>query len=207
MPNDRNKYEDRILAAACSQFSALGYYGSRVDAIAVAANLNKRMVYEYSHTKEGLYLAVLSNISNKFLTILQEALPDNKSYSEPVEIFQKALDVLEYYEDFTRLWAWEVMAPTIHGPRIIETSHAMFERIKKILAKNVKGNKACAISDETFELLESMIHGHMLTCALYTQDSGNTEEGVSPSALDIKRKSLVRCNREMLLSAISQHLK
>ena len=204
---DRNRYEERILQAACKQFSALGYYGSRVDAIALTANLNKRMVYEYSHTKEGLYLAVLSNVSNKLLTILHEALPADGTYHNLVEVYQKALDVLDYYEDFTRLWAWEVMAPTIHGPRIIETSHAIFDRIKEIILRNSHNTNVPPISDETFELLKTMIHSHLLACALYTNDSDDSDDSADTSAHKMKRKSLARSNRKVLLDAISEQLK
>ena len=203
---DRNRYEDRILQAACEQFSALGYYGSRVDAIAMAAKLNKRMVYEYSHTKEGLYLAVLSNVSNKLLTILHEALPMDGTYNNVLEVYQKAVDVLDYYKDFTRLWTWEVMAPTIHGPRIIETSHAIFDRIKEIILKNAQNSNVPPISDETFELLKTMIHGYLLTSALYTSDSDASDDAADKST-QTKRESFARINRKILLNAISEQLK
>ncbi len=203
---DRNRYEDRILQAACKQFSALGYYGSRVDAIAMAAKLNKRMVYEYSHTKEGLYLAVLSNVSNKLLTILHEALPTDGTYNNVLEVYQKAVDVLDYYDDFTRLWTWEVMAPTIHGPRIIETSHAIFDRIKEIILKNAQNSNVPPISDETFELLKTMIHSYLLTSALYTSDSDESDDA-SDKSTKTKRESFARTNRKILLNAISEQLK
>ena len=202
---DRNRYEDRILQAACKQFSALGYYGSRVDAIATTANLNKRMVYEYSHTKEGLYLAVLSNVSNKLLNILHEALPEDGNYASLIDVYKKALDVLEYDEDFTRLWAWEVMAPTIHGPRILETSHAIFAHIKKIIQQNAKKTSAPTISDETFELLQTMVHSYLLTCALYARESG-TDDTVDNATHNIMQKALVRNNRKLMLNAISEQL-
>ena len=203
---DRNRYEDRILDAACKQFSALGYYGSRVDAIALTANLNKRMVYEYSHTKEGLYLAVLSNVSNKLLSILHEALPKDATYHNLVDVYQKALDVLDYYEEFTRLWTWEVMTPTIHGPRILETSHAIFEHIKEIIVKNAHIANGSPISDETFDLIKSMIHSHLLTCAMYTGGSNDSDEETDISAHKLKCKSLVQTNRKLLLDAISEQL-
>ena len=203
---DRNRYEDRILQAACKQFSALGYYGSRVDAIATTANLNKRMVYEYSHTKEGLYLAVLSNVSNKLLNILHEALPEDGHYTNLIDVYQKALDVLEYYEDFTRLWAWEVMAPTIHGPRILETTSAIFAHIKKIILQNAQKTNAPTISDENFELFQTMVHSHLLTCALYARESAAPDDSVDTSSQQIMQKALVRNNRKIMLNAISEQL-
>lgn len=48
-----------ILKAAVREFSAKGFAGARIDAIADGANANKRMIYHYFGNKEGLYLAVL----------------------------------------------------------------------------------------------------------------------------------------------------
>ena len=48
-----------ILAAATAEFSRKGLGGARVDAIALGARANKRMIYHYFGDKDGLYLAVL----------------------------------------------------------------------------------------------------------------------------------------------------
>jgi len=48
-----------ILEAATEEFSAHGFGGARVDAIADRAGINKRMLYHYFGNKEDLYLAVL----------------------------------------------------------------------------------------------------------------------------------------------------
>jgi TetR/AcrR family transcriptional regulator len=49
----------RILQAALHEFSEKGISGARVDAIAARAETNKRMLYHYFGSKEGLYRAVL----------------------------------------------------------------------------------------------------------------------------------------------------
>ena len=48
-----------ILDAAASEFCAVGLAGARIDAIAVAAGVNKRMLYHYFASKDGLFAAVL----------------------------------------------------------------------------------------------------------------------------------------------------
>jgi len=50
---------ERILAAALAEFSARGFSGARVDAIARRARINKRMLYHYFGNKEQLYREVL----------------------------------------------------------------------------------------------------------------------------------------------------
>jgi AcrR family transcriptional regulator len=49
----------RILSAAADEFAQKGFAGARVDAIAQASSANKRMIYYYFTSKEGLYTAVL----------------------------------------------------------------------------------------------------------------------------------------------------
>jgi AcrR family transcriptional regulator len=48
-----------ILAAATAEFSRTGLGGARVDAIALRAKANKRMIYHYFGSKEKLFTAVL----------------------------------------------------------------------------------------------------------------------------------------------------
>lgn len=52
----------RILAAAEQIFSEKGLDGARVDEIAALAETNKRMLYEYYGSKEGLYGEVLRRV-------------------------------------------------------------------------------------------------------------------------------------------------
>ena len=49
----------KILAAALREFSAKGISGARVDAIAARAKVNKRMLYYYFESKEGLFREIL----------------------------------------------------------------------------------------------------------------------------------------------------
>lgn len=56
---DPERTRRRILAAALGEFSAKGFAGARVDAIARRARGNKRMLYHYFGNKEALFSAVL----------------------------------------------------------------------------------------------------------------------------------------------------
>ena len=50
---------ERILSAALQEFTANGFAGARVDAIARRAAINKRMLYHYFGNKEHLFREVL----------------------------------------------------------------------------------------------------------------------------------------------------
>ena len=56
---DPDRTRSRILAAALAEFSAKGFAGARVDAIARRAKGNKRMLYHYFGNKVELFSAVL----------------------------------------------------------------------------------------------------------------------------------------------------
>ena len=56
---DRGENRAGILAAATDEFARHGLAGARVDRIAASAGTNKRMLYYYFGSKEGLFTAVL----------------------------------------------------------------------------------------------------------------------------------------------------
>lgn len=56
---DSERTQAAILAAATAEFARHGLTGARVDRIAAAAGANKRMLYYYFASKDGLFLAVL----------------------------------------------------------------------------------------------------------------------------------------------------
>src|SRR5260221_6313925 len=62
----------RIVAAAREVFSRRGSDGARVDQIARRASVNRRLLFYYSHSKRGLFTAVLA----RGATELQQALAD-----------------------------------------------------------------------------------------------------------------------------------
>jgi len=62
---DPERTRERILEAATAEFSGRGLGGARVDSIAAAAGVNKRMLYHYFGNKEELFLAVLERAYEK----------------------------------------------------------------------------------------------------------------------------------------------
>jgi len=59
---DPDRTREAILVAAQDEFSAKGLAGGRVNVIARKAGANKRMIYHYFGSKEGLYLAALERV-------------------------------------------------------------------------------------------------------------------------------------------------
>jgi TetR/AcrR family transcriptional regulator len=58
-PRDPERTRASILAAATIEFSARGFAGASIDAIASRSGANRRMIYYYFKSKRKLWLAVL----------------------------------------------------------------------------------------------------------------------------------------------------
>lgn len=71
MARDSAATRARILEAAVTEFAAYGVAGARIDRIADTASANKRSIYVYFGSKEGLFDATLHHV----ITAMTEAVP------------------------------------------------------------------------------------------------------------------------------------
>lgn len=99
---------ERLLRAATRLFAMAGYKGTTVDEIVAEAKVNKRMVYHYFNSKEGLYHAVLTE-AYRSLEVIEV---DTFSHSEGIDAFTARLvrayfDFHETHPEFVRLMLWE----------------------------------------------------------------------------------------------------
>ncbi len=94
---------ENILAAALAEFSARGFAGARVDAIARRARINKRMLYYCFGTKQDLYREILRRkIANRSEWL--ESTPDDFAGVLAHIYFSGGTDM-----DFVRLMEWEAI--------------------------------------------------------------------------------------------------
>ena len=100
---DPIRTRERILRAARREFVAKGIAGARVDAIARAASVNKRMLYHYFGDKEALYRAVLREGIAANLDLVAAAPPDTAELLP--FIFARELQ----RADGIRLLQWEAL--------------------------------------------------------------------------------------------------
>ena len=103
---------ERILSAALKEFSARGFAGTRVDAIARRAKINKRMLYHYFGHKDGLFREVLRGKLTE-----RRALFEGAS-GEPTENLPFRFAIMCRDLDWVRLLGWE--AVQYGGDRIFE---------------------------------------------------------------------------------------
>lgn len=102
----------RILAAALAEFSAKGFAGARVDAIARRAKGNKRLLYHYFGNKEALFSAVLRHKMAE-----RRAWAANLS-NDPTERLPFWFEAACGDADWVRLLEWEALQD--HAGKVID---------------------------------------------------------------------------------------
>ena len=98
----------RLMEAAEAEFSEKGLAGARVDEIARAAGINKRMIYAHFDSKEGLYMAVLEAVYSRLAKCETDAgldaLPVEKAIGALVENYFR---FLQENDSYVRMVMWE----------------------------------------------------------------------------------------------------
>ena len=98
-----SRTREKILAAALAEFSARGFAGARVDAIAGRARVNKRMLYYCFGAKQDLYREVLRRKINERAGLI-ESTPDDFAGALAHIYLGGGADI-----DFVRLMEWEAI--------------------------------------------------------------------------------------------------
>jgi TetR/AcrR family transcriptional regulator len=100
---DPKRTKERILAAALKEFSDKGFTGARVDAITRSAAINKRMLYHYFGSKEGLFREVVRQ------KLAQRAAWLAASPMNPIELLPYWFDLASKDLPWIRLLLWEAL--------------------------------------------------------------------------------------------------
>jgi TetR/AcrR family transcriptional regulator len=108
---DAERTQQVILGAAEVEFASKGLAGARVDMIADRANANKRMLYYYFGSKEGLYLAVLERM---YIAMRQAERELNLTDLEPLEAIKR---LVEFKFDYCQ--AHPLLIPLLSGENML----------------------------------------------------------------------------------------
>ncbi len=99
-----------ITEAAVSEFSARGYHGTTIDAIAERAGMSKPNLLYYYRSKEDIYRTVLEQIVEEWLSPLLSLDPD----ADPVEELRRYISLKMRMSadrpEASRLFASEIIA-------------------------------------------------------------------------------------------------
>lgn len=94
----------RILAAAHKAFTEVGLAGARVDRIAESAGVNKRMLYHYFESKEGLFREM---VRRNLLELSEAEAIAPKNFGEALVFWQ---ELLRMNPDWIRISLWEALS-------------------------------------------------------------------------------------------------
>jgi TetR/AcrR family transcriptional regulator len=125
---------ERILCAALKEFSAHGFAGARVDAIARRAAINKRMLYHYFGDKEDLFKAVLRRKIAE-----RQAWAENLS-GDPAESLPFWFEAACKDLDWVRMLEWEALQDA--DTKLIDAKQrlaAVTSGLKRIRQRQIRG--------------------------------------------------------------------
>ena len=107
---DPERTRRAIIAAALDEYARHGPAGARVDRIAAAAGVNKRMIYHYFGSKDGLWTGLLDAQWSG-----EPVLSTDSSVSIAAQLTEGAQRVAAR-PAMTRLLAWEALADALPAP-------------------------------------------------------------------------------------------
>jgi AcrR family transcriptional regulator len=108
---DAERTRQMILSAAEVEFASKGLAGARVDVIAERSGANKRMLYYYFGSKEGLYLAVLERT---YMAMRQAEREMNLTDLDPLSAIKK---LVEFKFDYCQ--AHPLLVPLLSGENML----------------------------------------------------------------------------------------
>lgn len=100
---------DRLFAAAATEFAARGFAGASVDRIALAARVNKAMLYYHFKNKAGLYHEILRDMFEAVAARIGQATTARPDPAERIKVLVEAIArEAEARPHFPSIWLREI---------------------------------------------------------------------------------------------------
>jgi TetR/AcrR family transcriptional regulator len=136
---DAEATRSELLTTATRVFAELGFAGARIDEIALAAGVNKRMIYVYFGDKEGLYREVLASYFGQVAAAL--SLPAQTGMSPRAQaeaIIRSYFELLAAHPELVRLLLWEMLSEEGRARAVIlEVSRASLDSLHDVIRRGV----------------------------------------------------------------------
>lgn len=143
--------KEKILSSAVDEFAEKGFYGARVDKIAEAANVNKRMIYAHFESKENLYSEVLLIAYQWVADCEREFMIEDITPTEAIRLMiRRSFEFLLYNPKFIRLLMWENLNRAISIPKeeLVKLKTPTFEYMKKQVRRGKDSGEFRTDADE-----------------------------------------------------------
>jgi TetR/AcrR family transcriptional regulator len=116
--------KEKILAAARKEFSEKGLEGSRVDAIAASAGVNKAMIYYHFTSKERLYDAILEELFGRVSEFMARILAEDVTAEER-------------FSELARFWVEVIERSPELPPIVLREMASGGERIREMFSRTI----------------------------------------------------------------------
>ena len=134
--------KERILESASNEFAQKGYGSARVDAIALAAGVNKRMLYHYYGNKDALFVAVLEQA---YRNIREHERELDLQHMQPLAAMRELIRFTFWYfvehPEFIRLLNNENLYGAVHikrSKRVLSMHSPLLLQLQEVLQKGVE---------------------------------------------------------------------
>lgn len=192
---DPERTRARLLKIAIRLFAARGFHGVAVDEVVAAAAVNKRMVYHYFESKEGLYLAALEEVFGRLGGFELDAVNTSAPPDEKLRRLLEANFVfLDANPEFVRMLLWENLDEGRHlsASRGRLDKNPFMERFAAIVREGVEAGIFRAPHDER-HLLVNFIglcfvyysNRHSLAASLGLKDTAAERRNRLAQAVDL----------------------
>jgi AcrR family transcriptional regulator len=142
---DAQRTREAILKAALGQFSSKGFGGARVDEIAARSGTNKRMIYHYFGSKEGLYLAALERTYSELRSAEQEL---DLASTDPQEAMRRLTRMsFRYFQDHPHFISM-LNTENLHKAQVLKKSpqiRQMHSPLIELIADILKRGQAAGV--------------------------------------------------------------
>ena len=137
----------RILSAAEKIFAEKGLDGARVDEIADAAKTNKRMLYEYYGSKEGLYGEVLRRVYQRLGDCERFFTTDEFTGTSVIGAIRPLVDAYLNFVRSDEIYVRMVMWENLYGARHFDEYGlgTVRDPMKKALSRLLQSGKDAGI--------------------------------------------------------------
>ncbi|MGE5147435.1 MAG: TetR family transcriptional regulator [Candidatus Eiseniibacteriota bacterium] len=121
---DADATRAKILDAALVEFAEHGLPDTRTEDVALRAGVNRRMIYYYFGSKEGLYLAALEAV---YLELIEVESRIDVEHMDPVAAIAAMVDLkIDHYRNYPRFVAFLNME-NLYGARYLRKSKRLGE--------------------------------------------------------------------------------
>ena len=167
---------ERLLEVAEEQFAERGFFGARVDEIAEAANINKRMLYAHFGSKDGLYQTVLlktyerlAECEKQFIVVGLDPIVSIRN------IIFVSFKFLSENPNFVRMLLWANLNKGRAVPR--EALVKLKEPTIDYMRRQIRRGKVMGLfrEDADFEILTFILKRDLTTILEVKLQKGHTE--------------------------------